>query len=120
MRSPSARVLINTVNIFVAPPGRDNDGGAQFPYPPTPTYANISCSVQPIDFDEIIDDQNRLTQIYGYKIIFSADPPPTGLTPRDLIVWVDSLNITHNLFFAAQRDNAGRNSAYTIRAVERI
>ena len=117
MRSPSSRVLANTVNIFVGQNSVDTDGGPTWIYPSAPTYANVPCSVQATDFDMVVDDQERVVQIYSYKVIFGAR---VSVTPRDQIIWVDKLGFSHTLFFKAQRDNAGRGGAYTIRAEERV
>ena len=116
MRNPSARVLINRVNIYAAIPGRDVDGGVQFPYPPMPTYVKQPCTVQPISASEI-EDQGRITMIRGYKIMFGV---PIALSPRDKIVWVDNVGNTRNIFVQANRDEAGRGAAFTVYAEERV
>lgn len=116
MRSPSARVLINRVNIFQSMSARDNDGGPQYPYPSKPTYLNQACTVQPIGAAEV-EDQGRITMIRSYKIMFGV---PIALNPRDKIVWVDNVGNTRNIFVQANRDEAGRGAAFTVYAEERV
>ena len=117
MRSPSARVLINRVDVYVAGPGRDSDGGVQFPYPPAPTMKGVACTVQPGATGEIVDEQQRIAKLTEYKIMFAS---PINLSPRDKIVWVDAGGVTRTLFVEADRDEAGRGAAFTVHATERV
>lgn len=116
MRSPSARVLIQRVNIFKAGPGRDTDGGVQYPYPALPTYPNTPCTAQPIHVEET-EDQGRITKIVDWKMMFGSY---LGLSPRDQLVWLDPTGTSHSAFAKADRDEAGRGGAFTIYAEERV
>ena len=115
MRNPTSRVLTNRVDIYQSTVGRDADGGVQFPYPTTPTFKQVPCTVQPTGADEI-EDQGRITKITSYKIMFGQ---PITLSPRDKIVWVDNLGATHLIFARADRDEAGRGAAFTVFCEER-
>ena len=116
MRSPSARVLINRVDIYIANPGRDPDGGVQFPYPSQPTMKGVACSVQPHTTGELVDEQQRITAWSEYRIMFGS---PQNLSPRDKIVWTDASGTTRTLFVEVPRDEAGRGAAFTVFATER-
>jgi hypothetical protein len=116
MRSPSSRVLINRVDIYVATPGRDSDGGVQFPYPASLAMRGVACTVQPQVVAEI-EDQGRVTKITEFKIIFGT---PQNLSPKDKIVWVDNAGVTRLMFVEADRDEAGRGAAFTVHATERV
>ncbi len=116
MRSPSARVLDNRIDIYVETFGRDVDGGTQYAYPAAPTYSQVPSTVQP-SATEIIDDQNRVTRIVTYLIILGV---PLALTTRSKILWKDRLGVTHTIIYEADRDNAGRGAAFTFYGVERI
>ncbi len=116
MRSPSAKVLLNLVNIFKAGPGRDTDGGVQYPYPTLPTLANVPCTAQATGSGEI-EDQGRITKITEWKMIFGSY---LGISPRDQMVWQDPQGVSHTAFAKADRDEAGRGSAFTVFAEERV
>ena len=116
MRSPSSRVLVNTIDIYVANPGRDTDGGVQFPFPSIPTYSSVPCTAQPQDFGEVIDDQGRITQLVEWKIMLGTN---IVVNPRDMLVFRDQADGMHTMYVEASRDEAGRGAAFTIRAVER-
>jgi hypothetical protein len=116
MRSPSAKVLKNTCNIFVAAAGRDAEGGVQFPYPPTPAFANVSCSIQP-KATEVFDEQKRITQLTVYHIIFGQVYP---LNPRDMIQYTDASGVLRTIFVESIEDQAGRGAAFRVYAQERL
>lgn len=115
MRSPSARILFNTVDIYAGVAGRGSDGEPTFTYP-TLTKSQMPCSVQFIGADEVIDDQQRLTVLNRYKIYFKVNP---AISPRDMIVWVDRADGTHTMFVEAVTDEAGRGLVFKVMAVER-
>ncbi len=115
MRSPSARVLKDVVNIFVAPPGRDTDGGATFPYPGLPTFANVPCTCQPFETTEV-EDQDRFTQYTRWRAMFAM---PINLNPKDQIVFVDVKGVTHIITVDANRDEASRGAAFSVWGTER-
>lgn len=116
MRSPTERVLSNTCNIFTAGPGRDADGGVQFPYPSTPTYANEPCSIQG-RATEIFDEQRRITQYTDYTVVFGRF---LIINPRDMIQYVDAGGNTRSLYVSAEWDMAGRGGAFGVPCTERI
>lgn len=68
-------------------------------------------------FEQIVDDQDRVTQVYEWKIMFASF---LGLTPRDQIAFVDGGGVVHTVLFEAIRDNANRGAAFTIKAIERL
>jgi hypothetical protein len=115
LRSPSPRVLKNRVSLFAAIGGPDIDGGPQYVYSPVPTISNQPASVQYIDAGEVVDELNRVSQVNFYKIIFAVN---VKRKPRDKIVWVES-GVTHNLIVQANPPSeAGRDSAFIVRAQE--
>ena len=117
MRSPSARVLKNRADIYVSISGRDNDGGVTFPYPVTPTISQEPCSAQAMAFYEDVGQDGRITMVTEWKLIFADS---ITVSPRDKIVTVDPLGVVRTLYVEAGRDNAGRDSAFTVSAIERV
>ncbi len=117
MRSPSARVLENRVDTFVGVNARDIDGGFGSVIPLVPTGLAVPSSVQYIGTEEVVDGQNRLTNVNVYMIMFGA---PTGLSPRDLVRWVDGARTRILYVQGVPPSEAGRQGAYTIRAIEKI
>jgi hypothetical protein len=119
VRSPSAKVLANRCDIYVANSQTRSDavGGVEFIYPPTPTYSNVPCTAQAMEFEEIVDEQERITQFMHWKFIFGNQQ---SVNPRDMIIYLDSLGNSHTIYATAQRDEAGRGAAFTIKAVEKI
>lgn len=115
MLSPSSQVLENECDIYTALSSQDKDGGPQ--YQATPTALGIPCSIQPKEVDEIIDDQNRITQVQYYHVFFAEDP---GVRPRDKLLYSDSRGLTRTLFCRATRDEGGRGAAFVVRAIEKI
>ena len=116
MLSPSSMVLINRCDIYPAVTGRDVDGGTAYTYP-TRTGASVPCSIQAQGVIEVVDDQQRVTQLNEYKVMFANQQ---DVSPRDKLVYVDAGGVTRELFVEAQRDEAGRGAAFTVRATERI
>lgn len=117
MRSPSAKVLRNRCDIYPSTPGRDADGGVQFPYAATPQFSQVPCTAQAITFAEVEDQANRITQVTEWKIIFGAF---IAVSPRDKLIFADGGDVLHTAFVEASRDEANRGAAFTIRAVERV
>lgn len=117
MRSPSAKVLINRCNIFLASgAGRDTDGGVTFPYPSIPTLANVPCTAQPVSTFEV-EDQQRITMMTQWRIMFGAFVP---VSPKDQITFLDGGGVLRTVIVDAERDEAGRNAAFSIYATERL
>jgi hypothetical protein len=112
-------VLANTVDIYAALDGPPSDGigGPVWPYPPTPTYSRVACTAQPVEYEELVDAQERVTQLVHWRLIFASQQ---AIDPKDKFIFVDSSGVTHTLFVNAQRDNASRGAAFTVKAVERI
>jgi len=88
----------------------------QFTYPTAPTYPQVPCTAQAQGFAEVVDDQQRITQIVEWKILLGT---AIVVSPRDKLVFIDQADGIHTMFVEASRDEAGRGSAFTIRAVER-
>ncbi len=116
MRSPSARVLENRVDYFLGVNARDIDGGFGSVIPLVPTGISVPSSVQYIGTEEVIDAQNRLTNVNVYMIMFGQ---PTGLSPRDLIRWVDGAKTRILYVQGSPPSEAGRQGAFTVRAIEK-
>lgn len=118
MRSPSAKVLVNTCNVFNSTPvtASDADGGPQFPYPSTPTYANVPCTIQGRAM-EVVGEQRRITQVTGFVIIFGQY---VVVTPRDMITFVDNNGTLRTTFVESIEDMAGRGAAFKVYASERL
>lgn len=118
MRSPSARVLINTVDIYRGIQGQDADGGYRLTFDSAPTYAKEPATVQVGEFMEQFDEQqNRITQSLTYHIMTAR---ACVVNARDKIVYTDTNGVTHELQAQANRDEAGRGAAFTIRATETL
>lgn len=115
MRKPSLKVLNQRCNVFVSLAGRGPGGGVQFPYPATPTFPNVPCSIQGIS-TEVVDDQRRITMITSYIVIFGRF---LGLNPRDMIQYVDRTGMTRTIFVSAEYDGAGRGAYAGIPCTER-
>lgn len=115
MRSPSAKVTINSVSIFHAVTGRDDVGGPTWTYPGTPDIACVACTVQP-SAREVEDEQLRVTMVVVYYVMFSLY---VDVRARDQILWTDNGGKLRTLFVTSTFDEAGRGAAFTITAVER-
>ena len=117
MRSPSARVRKDRIDIYQAVTSADSAGGMVFTYPPIPTFSQVACTIQAGEILEIIDEQDRITQYLSYKIMFADQQP---VVPRDKGIYIDTLGIQRILFADVQRDEAGRGSAFTVRWTEKV
>ncbi len=117
MRSPSGRILSNTVDLYVAATSQDGEGGFQQSYTDSPT-ATVPCSVQYTGTAEMVD-HNRVTIVNTYTLFFDRS---THLTTRDRIVWLDPVaGISHTLFTdGVPPAEAGKDSTYTVRCIEKI
>ncbi len=117
MRSPSAKVLENRCNIYLSTgPGRDSDGGVTFPYPSIPSQANVPCTAQPVSTTEV-QDQDRITMMTQWRLMFANF---IQVSPKDLITFTDGGGVLRTVIVDAQRDEAGRNAAFSIYATERL
>jgi len=116
MRSPSAQVLINVCNIYNSNSTRGPSGGIQFPYPIVPTYPNQACTIQG-RAREVVDDQNRITQLTEYIFIFASY---LFVVPRDKITFMDSSGTLRTVFVESIEDMAGRGAAFKAYAQERL
>lgn len=115
MRKPSARVLANRVDLYRAVAGISGTG-----YKPTysayPDVVSIPCSVQPVALTAGEEGgPRRVNVISAYRLIFDRD---WDMDVRDKLAWTDSLGVTRTLFVETTKDNAGRNAAFSIVAVE--
>jgi hypothetical protein len=128
MRSPSGRVLRDTIDIYYATGigfaglGQAQntisaDGGYSPVYPSTPSLPSLACSVQYKKTSEsVLDELDRVTEIRTYSILCRQDPL---VDPRDMIIYVDNTGNSHTLFVEASQDEAGRGSCWMIHATER-
>lgn len=116
MRSPSSRILANSVDYYAATQAQGLGGGVQYGYPAMPTIRGLAASVQPGATEEVLDE-DRLIQERQYKIVLGQ---PLNVSVRDKFVWVDRAGVTHTLFAHVTRDEAGRGAAFVVRAVERL
>lgn len=116
MRSPSSRVLNQRCDVYVPTTTQDRSGGYVPVYPTNPTYSEVPCSAQPGGFVEEFD-QGVLVQRKEWRLILRD---ALSVAPRTKIVVTDSARVTHTLYVLAERDEAGRGAAYSIKAVERI
>lgn len=110
-------IVDDTVDIYLATKGRGTDGDPTFTYSSTPNQSGFPCSCQPLEAEEVIDEQGRLTEIMPYHVIFNDNPQ---VKPRDKIQWTDSNGVTHLLFVRATRNEGGANSYWFVRAIERL
>lgn len=117
MQGPSSQILINEVDIYPAIDGKDATGAYLPTYAPTPTYPAVSCMVEADDMYELVDDQGRITRYFVWYIMTDVR---YNLVPRSKIIFVDDGGLTHTMFVEANRGEAERGGAYTIRAVERL
>jgi hypothetical protein len=119
MRSPSAKVCTNRCDIYVAanPTTADIAGGMVFAYPSAPTARQVPCTIQATMIREVVDEQDRITQVLEYKVMFAGFQ---NVSPRDKLLYQDPAGTTHTLFVEVQRDEAGRGAAFTVRATEKI
>jgi len=81
-----------------------------------PTYANVSCTIQG-RATEVVDDQNRITQLTSFVIIFANF---VGVMPRDKITFVDNNGNPRTTFVESIEDMAGRGAAFKVYARERL
>lgn len=117
MQGPSAAILINEVDIFPSIDGKDEVGGYAPTYAATPTYQAVPCMVEADDMGEIVDDQQRITRLFIWYIMTDQR---YNLRPRSKIIFVDDDGLAHTMFSEANRGEAERGGAYTIRAIERL
>jgi hypothetical protein len=118
MRSPSARCLINRVDLYRFVATKDAAGGiAGNPYG-TPFATSVACSVQPAAPERTFDfDTGRLIQKNMWNVMFNQD---YSLRTDDKIVWVDTAGATRNLFVYGNADQAGRGGAFVAQCEERL
>jgi hypothetical protein len=73
--------------------------------------------VEADDMYELIDEQQRLTRYFVWYVMTDER---YNLVPRSKIIFIDDAGLTHTMFTEANRGEAERGGAYTIRAVERL
>lgn len=117
MRSPSSKCLSNRADYYQATQTQDPDGGVQFTYPGVPTVQRLACSAQPGDPEEVIDDQNRITQEVPWRLFFTDN---INAKARDKFVYTDQYGVVHILFVKAGRDGAGKGSYIGVNCIEKI
>lgn len=116
MRSPSARVLVNTCDIYSGTPTQDMGGGPQWSYPALPTLPRQACSAQPVEVQEIAEN-DRVTRLRIWEVMFAAT---TNTKARDKLVITDRQGVQHVAFAHDEQDQAGRGSAFIVYAEERL
>lgn len=128
MRSPSGRVLRDTIDIYYAggakfaglanaPNLTTQDGGYSPGFNTTPNISGFPCSVQYRNQSEgTTEELNRVTEVREYSILCGSDPQ---VDPRDQILYVDNSGNPHTLYVEASNDQAGRGGCWRIKAVER-
>lgn len=116
MRSPSARCLNQTVDLYRmirTITYQDADGGLlpAGSYPDTPDVAAIPCAVNP-DYSVRLDSEHgRVTDETPYVLVFATDP---GCTVMDKFTW-NGLNLFAD---GGAIDMAGHSGAYGVRCTE--
>ena len=117
MRSPSSRILTNTVDIYRYAPTQDADGGiAPSPYGAAAATA-VACSVQPDDPMRLYDDKTgRIIEKTVYDVLFATD---YSLKADDKLVWTDDAGTTRTLFVMGTANQAGRGGCFSVSAEER-
>lgn len=116
MRSPSARCLINRVDLFRVVYTQDEDAGAVASYP-TALATSVPCSVQPAAPERFLDERTgRLTQKTMYDVMFATN---YSLRVDDKVVWVDTAGVSHNLYAHGNADQAGRGGTFVASCEER-
>lgn len=117
MRSPSARVLRNTADLYLAIEGQDASGGVTYTYPGVPTQSSVRCSVQYTDTGLDPERLERLTVVNIYHVMFATD---YKLGPRDKIVWRDTQPNRTLFVESSPPSEAGRGGTFVVRAVEKL
>jgi hypothetical protein len=117
-RSPSPRILTNTVDLYRYTGAQDADGGvAADPYG-TALASGVACSVQPDRPRRDLDPSTgRLAEKTPYRVYFATDH---GLRAGDKIVWVDQTGKTRTLIVAGASDQAGKGGAIAVLAEEAL
>jgi hypothetical protein len=119
MRGPSTKVRKNTVDIYVANtlPQGDTIGAPVWSYPPIPTYAHVRCTAQALGLKEVVDEQERVTQVVEWLLMFSINQP---VSPRDMVLYKDTADGLHTIFIETSKDNAGRGGQFTWMGQEKV
>jgi hypothetical protein len=115
MRSPSLRVLKQSCDIYPATAGQDRGGRFQPSYATSPTYRGVPCTAQPGVYVETFD-QGAAIKLREWRLMLGRS---VTVKQRDRIVFADPAGITHTVYVEADRDEAGRGAAYSIRCTER-
>ncbi len=118
-RSPSARALSNTVDLYRFAPVQDPDAGvAAEPYG-TAFATSVACSVQP-DAPVRYADQSigRIVEQTGYHVFFD-DAADYALQADDKIIWTDDAGTERSLYVLGTVSEAGKGGTFTVHAEER-
>ncbi len=116
MRSPSSRILANRVDIYVGTSSQDAEGAPQWTFPAAPTYSQVPSSVQ-YEAAAIEEENGRITTINTYWLLFGQS---IALMSRARVVWTDVSPAKTMFIDGIPPSEAGRDSAFTARAIERI
>lgn len=117
MRKPSARILVNTVDLYRYTPTKDAAGGVTGDPYTTAFAEGVKCSVQPAAPERGFDNETgRLVQKTMWNVMFTQD---YSLRTDDKVVWVDTAGATRNLYVHGNADQAGRGAAFVAQCEER-
>lgn len=119
MAWPKIPSIISTdlVDIYHGTNSRDASGSPQIPYPENPSCLQVPCSVQFDTIEEVVDEQNRVTQFNRYNVMFGTNP---SVKARDLVVWTDRGGVTHRAFVRSTVEVTGEGNCWEVPVVERI
>lgn len=107
---------MQSASIYSAIGAQDQVGGYAPTYSDTPAHANVLCTAQPHEYEEVYED-GRVTQLRKWRLMFTDD---MGVRPRDKIVFSAPDGTIHTIFAELSRDEGGRGMAYTVRGTERL
>src|SRR3569623_2585427 len=118
-RSPSARALSNTVDLYRFLPVQDPDAGvAAGPYGAA-LATSVPCSVQPDDPVRSTDRSiGRIVEQTSYHVFFNDDAADYALQADDKIVWTDDDGTERSLYVLGTVDEAGKGGTFTVHALE--
>jgi hypothetical protein len=116
LRSPSARALSNTVDLYRFTGTQDADGGvAASPYG-VAIATSVPCSVQPNDPIRLVDKTTmRIVERTPYDVYFATN---YLLQADDKIVWTDDAGTVRTLVVMGSANQAGQGGAFVVSAQE--
>ncbi len=113
--NPSPQICQNEADLYRAQAGQDADGAPA--YSQVPNLSGIPCSFQPMETNEVVDEQGRVITLITYDVFWPFGP---NLNARDKLVWNDTgTGVVHTAFVEGTQNEAGRDMAWLTTAVER-